>query len=286
MRLTIVQQQQFAAMQRRSITSHHITKNIELITQSKDSNLPANRPLTVILCWLGSRRKDIMKFANVYIEQDFDVVTVHTSPWQFMWPTKGIQVIMADLINFLHSRNDYDRIFLHGFSIGGYMWGEALELMNAQSEKYQPVCERIVGQVWDSAADIDDIPFGTARAIFPNNPKLQDMLRKYLEYHMKTFYQQSTIYYKRAREMFHSGMLSAPALILVSKADPVGTVAANSKLRDNWESVGMTTYMKIFENSPHVCHYRLYPKEYIAELYAFLDKLNLIRYQEKIRARL
>ena len=44
--------------------------------------------------------------------------------------------------------------------------------------------------------------------------------------------------------------------------------------------------MKIFEESPHVSHFYTYPKEYVAELYAFLQKLNLIQNEEKIRARL
>lgn len=46
------------------------------------------------------------------------------------------------------------------------------------------------------------------------------------------------------------------------------------------------TYMKIFENTPHVGHYRAQPKEYVAELYTFLERLQLIRNEEKIRARL
>lgn len=47
----------------------------------------------------------------------------------------------------------------------------------------------------------------------------------------------------------------------------------------------LQTYVKIFEESPHVAHFYKYPKEYVAELYAFLQKLNLIQNEEKIRAR-
>lgn len=48
----------------------------------------------------------------------------------------------------------------------------------------------------------------------------------------------------------------------------------------------LQTYVKIFEESPHVAHFYTYPKEYVAELYAFLQKLNLIQNEEMIRARL
>lgn len=33
-----------------------------------------------------------MKFANLYLEQGFDVVTVSVSPFQLMWPVKGTRV--------------------------------------------------------------------------------------------------------------------------------------------------------------------------------------------------
>lgn len=46
------------------------------------------------------------------------------------------------------------------------------------------------------------------------------------------------------------------------------------------------TYVKIFDESPHVAHFYTYPKEYVAVLYEFLQKLNLIQNEEKIRARL
>lgn len=84
----------------RLISTHHITKNIELISQ--DNNVtcgnnfqlstPNERPLLVILSWLLSKRKHIMKFTNFYMEQGFDVVTVSISPWQLIWPVKGSRV--------------------------------------------------------------------------------------------------------------------------------------------------------------------------------------------------
>lgn len=40
---------------------------------------------------------------------------------------------------------------------------------------------RIVGQTWDSAADITDMPEGMPLAIFPNNPILRMALSKYIK---------------------------------------------------------------------------------------------------------
>ena len=61
------------------------------------------------------------------------------------------------------------------------MLGEALDLMQSDKEKYNNITDRIVGQVWDSIADVIEIPIGFPRAVFPKNMMLQSMLRKYIE---------------------------------------------------------------------------------------------------------
>lgn len=280
----------------RMLSSHHVSKNIEFLTQDnqivssknlvQNVNVVNDRPLLVILTWLLSKRQHVMKFVNLYMEQGFDVAVVSLTPWQLMWPAKGSRLVAADLLTFLKQNESYQQILLHGFSVGGYMWGEALDLMESNKERYSGIADRIVGQVWDSIADITELPIGFPRAVFPKNKMLQSLLQKYLEYHIKTFHQQATQYYIRSSKIFHSDSLRVPALFFVSKTDPVGTIPSNMSVRDNWESAGVRTYMKIFEESPHVAHFYTYPKEYVAELYAFLQKLNLIQNEEKIRSRL
>lgn len=61
------------------------------------------------------------------------------------------------------------------------MWGEALDLIYSDKEKYNNITNRIVGQVWDSIADVMQIPIGFPAAVFPKNLVLQSMLRKYIE---------------------------------------------------------------------------------------------------------
>ncbi|KAL0125847.1 hypothetical protein PUN28_004715 [Cardiocondyla obscurior] len=280
----------------RLISSHHVSKNIEFLTQdnrivlsknvASNLNVTNNRPLLVILTWLLSKRRHVMKFVNLYMEQGFDVAVVSLTPWQLMWPAKGSRLVAADLLTFLKQNESYQQILLHGFSVGGYMWGEALDLIHSNKDKYNNITDRIVGQVWDSIADVSQIAIGFPRAVFPKNAMLQSMLQKYVEYHMKTFHQQATQYYIRSSQIFHTAGVRVPALLFVSKTDPVGAVTSNLTLRDTWESLGIKTYVKTFEESPHVAHFYTYPKEYVAELYAFLQKLNLIQNEEKIRARL
>ncbi|XP_033356003.1 uncharacterized protein LOC117236815 isoform X2 [Bombus vosnesenskii] len=219
---------------------------------------------------------------DLYLEQGFDVVIVSITPWQLLWPTKGSRLVAADLIEFLIKHQNYQQILLHGFSVAGYMWGEVLDLMQNDPKKCNNIIDRIVGQVWDSLADVSELTIGAPRAMFPRNEMLQNMCQKYLEYHMKTFYKPSTQYYIRSSQLFHTNLVHSPALFFISKTDPVGSLTSNLRVKESWDSLGVKIYVKIFENSPHVEHYRKYPKEYVAELYAFLNKLNLMQNKKKM----
>lgn len=48
--------------------------------------------------WMLARKQHVMKYATLYLEQGFDVVSVSCTPWQLMWPVKGSQVDFTSLI--------------------------------------------------------------------------------------------------------------------------------------------------------------------------------------------
>lgn len=84
------------------LSSYHFSKNIEFLTHdnyiissknvTQNVNATKNRPLLIILAWLMSKQRHVMKFVNLYMEQGFDVVVVSLTPWQLLWPTKGSKV--------------------------------------------------------------------------------------------------------------------------------------------------------------------------------------------------
>nr|CAD7403406.1 unnamed protein product [Timema cristinae] len=383
-----------------------LDKNLPLQVHIQNSE---GRPLVVLLAWLMAREKHLMKYASFYLEQGFDVLMVNTTPWQFLWPVKGSQVSWrlsllqgpmcrddsfhtetecmvevdvchtkgsswvivteGELLEFLHLNKCYQKMLLHGFSVGGYMWGETLLKIIPEPERYTHVVDRIVGQIWDSAVDISEIPVGVPRAIFQRNLVLQATAEKYIRYHMRTFHNAATQHYIRSSQMFYTNLVRAPALFLLSKTDPIGTEENNKRVWESWESLGVKTrnqypghgscplvnspmtplvltdsseklpeqimypyaepydlqkhislkinvnfgyrflfrfdslivlprsnkdlslrepltYVKCWDKSPHVGHFRKHPKEYVTELATFLDRLGLVAYPEKIEAKL
>ncbi|KAL0830000.1 hypothetical protein ABMA28_003458 [Loxostege sticticalis] len=275
--------------------SQALNKNLQYISNEKIKlnadpktlklDKQPNKPLCIIMNWMLARPEHVMKYASLYLEQGFDVVSVSCSPWQLMWPLKGSQLVGADLIRFMSS-NDHGPMVLHGFSVGAYVWAEALVFALKEKEKYQPVLERVVAQVWDSAADITEIPVGFPSAVFPKNMFLQNALRTYTKYHLKKFHDAATSHYLRASELFHVSPCRAPALFLLSRSDPVGAERSNRSVHDSWVNIGIKCTWHCWDRSPHVLHYNKHPKEYLQLLYTHLETHGLLTQPEKLRARM
>ncbi|KAG5679530.1 hypothetical protein PVAND_009091 [Polypedilum vanderplanki] len=282
---------------RRFLSTHEITKNIVLVTEDKrkiEKDLQTlrlkqesdDKPLVVIFSWLNAKQKHLLKYSHLYLDQSFDVLIIKINPWQLLWPKTGAQVLAENIVKFLLNNDYYKQILIHGFSVGGYLFGECLVHMNKDLKKYEPLLNRFVGQIWDSAADITEIPIGVPKALFPNNEKLQAPLRNYMIYHLKTFHDAATQHYIRSSQMFHTNFMRAPALFITSKNDPVGAESSNRRVADTWISNGVNLTWKCFDNSNHVMHFMEHRKEYIKLVFNHLASINMIKYPEKIRAKL
>ncbi|KAG8223223.1 hypothetical protein J437_LFUL003574 [Ladona fulva] len=218
-------------------------------------------PLVVLLPWLMSKPKHIKKFSSYYLSHNFDVLSVRTTPGQILWPTKGSQIVAADLATFLVHNPQYDQLIIHGFSVGAYVWGEVMARLidlghsnNAAESSvtpYDDVGARVRGCIWDSACDFMELPRGV-------------------------FYERATQHYIRSSQIFHSAPMRCPSLLLFSKSDPIGTAKANLGLYKEWTGFGMKVYTKCWEKSAHVAHYLNHPHEYIAEVTKFLEAIGLI----------
>ncbi|KAJ8966021.1 hypothetical protein NQ317_001972, partial [Molorchus minor] len=235
------------AVQTRNISSLEVTKNLSLLSAEKnDSKIinlqlekPVDKPLVVLLSWLMAKKKHVYKYADLYLRNGFDVLNVSVTPWQLLWPTKRDAACGQGPAKVHRHQHEIFPLVLHGFSVGGYVWGEVLVNIAAERERYAQVVDRIVGQIWDSAADITEMPVGVPISVFPRNLVMQTALKQYMLYHLKTFDKVATRHYVRSSQMFHTNLVHAPAQFFLSKADPIGTEASNQRVRESWESMGV-----------------------------------------------
>ncbi|KPJ07010.1 hypothetical protein RR48_03241 [Papilio machaon] len=245
---------------------------------------PLNRPICVMINWLLARQKHVLKYASLYLEQGFDVVSVSCTPWQLMWPMKGSQLVAGDLMRLLSANESEQPLVVHGFSVGGYLWGEVCAHVMSNRELYQPVLDRVTAQVWDSAADITEITIGVPIAVFPKNKIMQKTLRAYMEYHMKTFHDVATTHYIRSSQLFHTNLCRAPALFLLSRSDPVGAETSNRAVYDSWCKMGIKCTWQCWDKSPHVQHFMKHRDEYLQLLMAHLRQHTHLAHKSRAHA--
>lgn len=233
------------------------------------------KSLAVVLSWFQAKSKHLEKYCELYTDLGFDVLVLRAQMLQFMRPATGTQVITGDVLKFLANNESYERIALHGFSMGGYLWAECLVQLR-ENEKYHSIEQRIKGQVWDSIGSIQDIPTGVSKAIFPKNVTLQRLVKNFIGSYLERSEQTVTKHYSKATRFFHHQAIDAPTLMFYSKIDPIGTVATNEEIAGALKACGLRVTTKVFEDSPHVGHLQKHREDYLKYLMDHLKSCDLI----------
>ncbi|KAI1297724.1 hypothetical protein HDE_04501 [Halotydeus destructor] len=247
----------------------------------------AQRPMTVMLTWLAAQEKHVEKYRAIWIERGFDVLTVTLNRYQLMLPTRGSHLVIEDLIKFLYSISpQYPDLVFHCFSVGGYKFGEMLTRLKddeflfsiktkSGDDPREMIQKSIKGLIFDSAVDMDGIPYGTSQSI-STNPLIAKPIETAIRTHMKLMYPIATKYYEMSSKNTHASPLThAPALMMYSNRDKIGNPQGNERLGSSWEKRGINVTYKNFDKSAHVQHFIKYPKEYLAQIDNFLSKLSL-----------
>ncbi|KAK7081996.1 hypothetical protein SK128_014243 [Halocaridina rubra] len=275
-----------SSVQYRNLHSVKFSRNLEFFSAS-DVKLPQhtirlesvlgdkNRPMTILYAWLMSKGKHIEKYVKFYNNLGIDVLRVRVTPFDLLRPTRGTQLLADEVLQFLHVNECHKPLMIHGFSVGGYVFSEVMVKIEQNYQHHGHLLNRFVGQVWDSVADLQQIPYGTSKAL-TDNVTLQKSMQKYLEWFLKVRYNSATRHYEKAREMYMSNYLGVPGLFFVSDNDLVATPEIVGVAIKNWEDKGFPVYYKCWKGSKHVSHYSKYPKEYEDFLLTFMERIGMI----------
>jgi esterase/lipase len=232
-----------------------------------------SKPLVVLLCWANARTRDLEKFCKLYTNLGFDVIVARTKIWHVLWPANG-SFLANNIVKFL-ANNDYQRILLHGFSIGGFSWGQCLLHLHGSAE-FASVSERIKAQVWDSIAGMKEIPIGVSKTVFLKNDVLQKAMLNAIVYFLQLRKNASENYYTPSEFHFHNKAIRVPALIFSSKSDLIGTEQKAQEIADSFRSQKIVVTSKCFNNSPHVGHFKKHKEEYLKHLMEHLKSCELV----------
>ncbi|RXG70364.1 hypothetical protein Avbf_01003 [Armadillidium vulgare] len=261
--------------------THTFSRNLELVTVNKlskvkglqvtDDNV-SKEPLTLMYSWMLAKDQHVMKYSKLYLDKGINVLKIKISLFDLLLPTRGTQIVAGQVLDFLHLNPHFGPLLVHGFSVGAYVFSESMVKVSDDMDYHGPILKRFVGQIWDSGADIYQIPRGIPKSV-SNNKLLQNSMEKYLRWYLNFNYDTATCHYERASEAMHANVLNAPGLVIFSKTDPISDYSVNMSVIRDWEkNTNVAIFTKAFENSSHVGHFQKYRKEYEAEVLAFLEK--------------
>lgn len=242
---------------------------------SSSSGGGRDNPLTVVLAWMNARDSHLQRYHDLYLGLGFDVLTVRTLPLQLAFPASGAQVVAKRLLEFLVSHPNYSRLVVHGFSVGGYQFGEVLVHMRKEEQRYAQLLPRFKAQVYDSLVDYGGIVRG-----FPAALTSSRLLRKLLEWAIQVqralLYPVSTVHWKASSRAFHHNLLTCPALMISSHSDRVASVEDNLRVANAWRQRGTPVSFCVFPDSRHVQHMGRYPERYADEVLRLLRRAQLV----------
>jgi len=229
-----------------------------------------------------AKNNAVKKYAQFYLDQGFDVLTVRITPSQLLLPTRIEPIVRNEILPTLLS-SDHEKKLVHGFSVGGYVFARLLKYMQEHPQG-QDLMETMKAQIWDSVVDINGVSIGVSKSVFMKNEKLQQALQGYIDFHMRAFYNIATKYYEDAHNYYYNRPLNAPALFFGSQADLISTSDVIEDVQKVWEGKGIKCQSQQWQETPHVGHMRAYPQEYQTLLREFLDQHGIKKTRAPVTA--
>lgn len=256
------------------IKPERIGKNLSFRPATDSTLDDNNRPIVLIYGWLVAKAKHISKYGDFYLGKGYDVLHIKVEPLQLLWPQNAQRVVgqVADFVG--DSRRNRQPILVHGFSVGGYLYGETVLKFLSDPERFRNMDGRIRGQIFDSPVDFEGVPRGIGKAL-TSNPVLQKTIKLSLDGFLKVFRSQVTQHFVRSSEMFHLNPLRSPSLVFYSKSDPIGIPGPIETVMRNWKKLDIPVSSRCWEDTPHVSHFLYHPVQYIGALNKFLYDIGL-----------
>lgn len=235
---------------------------------------PTERRLVVLMSWLEAKEKHIEKYRQFYLDRGFDVLNVKTSPMDLLLPNVGSKKISQDFVRFLVEKQ-YSDVVLHGFSVGGYMFGQVLLDIDKQNEQVRDrLLQSIRGLIFDSLVAFEGTCIGVANSV-TSNRYLAKLLENLLKLYLKLGHNIATKHYLMSSDKVWGGPLRCPSLFLLSKDDRISDYRIIQRLAKVWNDLGIETQMFQVDSAPHVQIFNKHHDAYVEKVESFLKHIKV-----------
>ncbi|KAK4536087.1 hypothetical protein CDCA_CDCA07G2112 [Cyanidium caldarium] len=236
----------------------------------------SQRPVVILLSWLGAGNRQLSKYAEWYRAHGYDVVLffngVHTAMLPVFCRKQAIRLMrMIDEIP--ASRP----VVVHSFSIGTGIYGYMLDAMhhghNVTEEMVDKVRKQIRAVIFDSGPGHMRAS-AMASGLHAACPKVGLRVWNALAEGAFRLLRVQEGYRRAESALQHVQLPSVPQLYLYSRDDNV-VKDLDQSVRQYIEAQrrrGLEVYHKMWECSQHVAHFKFHPEEYKENVERFLQR--------------
>ena len=258
-----------------------LSLGFDITFQKAPNSAKAGKPRsTAVVCgWLGAKPRQLKVFIDYYNKRGFDVVSFAVGPKHVLFPKTALSH-MQKVIDVASApegpSKPSERIVFHHFSVGGYLFGRMLEVLQQNKSKYPHFEGLIKAQIFDSPPDIAGVPAGLAASMGIKNAVAAKLIELVVRTYLAVTASTSGIEHSKASESFHNNYLVAPSLWFYSKADPVANYRDCEIVIGKWLKRGTAVETCVWEDSKHIQHAKKDPVRYFDTLEDFMKKHRVL----------
>jgi hypothetical protein len=248
-----------------------------IYSESNIRNPTEKKRLAVISGWMGAKPNQLKPYINYYHSRGIDTLSFGIKPIHLLFPNRSKNAISKVLEICKEYENDLTKsnLIFHHFSVGGFLFGQILCLMNELPEQFGVLKPAIKAQIFDSPPDYVGIAKGVSRS-FNIGSFFEKILEMCISKYLKVTANTAGKEHKLSSVTFHNNSLNAPSLWYYSLADKIARYEDCQVVINKWKGRGIAVSEVVWEHTPHIQHARIDPKRYFNELDNFLLNSNLI----------
>lgn len=234
------------------------------------------RSLVIMFPFLRASPSVISHYCDLYHKHGYNVLTVTGTLKHFLWPAAGF-TLAREVLDYLSSNElplSTSRFYIHGFSIGAYIYTLVMMELAKGKIKYASITPKIKAQVFDSLVIGGFDSMSTGITVI-KNPIVKSLTHGLFSTYLMLTKRHTKDVLEQAIEHFKHHPIRSPILLYYCLNDPMSKPEAVQEMLNTWQQeYKLDIHVKCWERSIHAGHFQAHPDQYSRTLDAFLTHVQ------------
>lgn len=125
--------------------------------------------------------RQLKPYQAFYHERGIDTLSFAVGPNHVLSPASAMEQ-MRNVLNEIKKRECVPDLVFHHFSVGGFLFGQMIRLIEKDNAKYGHIQKSIKAQIFDSPPDFNGIATGVSHSM-----GIEGVLRKVIQYSIEGY---------------------------------------------------------------------------------------------------